>query len=72
MKIWKISQTVNSGYDTYDSAIVAAKNEDDARKMAVGDTRYTWCAPEYVTVELIGTATRGSKSGIILASFNAG
>lgn len=31
MKLWKISQSVNYDYDTYDSAIVAAETEDEAR-----------------------------------------
>lgn len=31
MYIWKISQNVNNDYDTYDSAIVYAETENDAR-----------------------------------------
>ncbi len=31
VKIWRISQTANSGYDTYDAAIVAADSADAAR-----------------------------------------
>ena len=31
MKIYKISQKVNNNYDTYDSAIVCAENEEDAK-----------------------------------------
>jgi len=31
MKLWLISQELNTGYDTYDSAIVAAYKEADAR-----------------------------------------
>ena len=31
MKLWLISQDVNSGYDTYDSAVVAAETEEEAR-----------------------------------------
>lgn len=31
MKLWVISQTANDGYDTYDSAVVAAETEDDAK-----------------------------------------
>jgi hypothetical protein len=30
MKLWLISQDQNGGYDTYDSAVVAADNEIDA------------------------------------------
>ena len=35
MKLFKIWQEVNNGYDTYDSAIVAAESEEDARKSPV-------------------------------------
>ena len=31
MKLYKISQTINDDYDTYDSAVVCAKDEDEAR-----------------------------------------
>ena len=31
MNLYKISQTTNNNYDTYDSAIVAAESEDQAR-----------------------------------------
>lgn len=31
MNIYLISQTENKGYDTYDSAVVVAENEDKAR-----------------------------------------
>lgn len=31
MKLWKISQEVNTDYDTFDSAIVAAETEEAAR-----------------------------------------
>lgn len=33
MKIYRISQNVNNDYDTYDSAIVCAENEEEARKI---------------------------------------
>ena len=36
MKIYKLSQTLNEGYDTYDtydSAVVCAENEEEARKI---------------------------------------
>ena len=32
MKLYLISQDVNDGYDTYDSAVVAAESEQDARE----------------------------------------
>ena len=31
MKLWLISQNENNNYDTYDSAVVAAETEEEAR-----------------------------------------
>jgi hypothetical protein len=80
MKLYKISQTLNRGYDTYDSAIVCAKDEEEARNIHPEDRDWdyppyssTWCnSPDQVTVELIGTAAPGTRQGVMLASFNAG
>ena len=33
MKLWLISQDVNNRWDTYDSAVVAAETEDEARNI---------------------------------------
>ena len=33
MKIYKIWQNVNNDFDTYDSAIVCAENEEEAKKI---------------------------------------
>jgi len=33
MKLWLIAQDQNQNYDTYDSAIVAAETEEDAKQM---------------------------------------
>lgn len=71
MRLWLISQDVNDGYDTYDSAVVAAATEDEARHSDVGSAQ-TWCSPEHVTVKLIGEAAEGIPAGVVLASFNAG
>ena len=35
-------------------------------------TGNTWCTPKYVIVELLGTAQKGLKPGVVCASFNAG
>ena len=45
MKLWHISQDVNSNWDTYDSAVVAAETEEEARctypdNHSIGDTRW--------------------------------
>lgn len=78
MKLYLLSQIENRGYDTYDSAIVAARDDEGARKIHPDprgwkDPYETWAnKPENVSVELIGTAKPGTKPGVILASFNAG
>jgi hypothetical protein len=84
MKIYKIWQTVNNNYGTYDSAIVVADNEEDARMMSpsdIGDIYYdftrniitAWaCKFEQVHCEYIGEAKNGMKKGVVVASFNAG
>ena len=73
MKLYLISQDVNRDYDTYDSAVVAAKNKETARNIPVGGTRSdSWANPEDVKVVLIGTAIKGMAQGTVLASFNAG
>lgn len=76
MNIYLISQDENDGYDTYDSAVVAAPDEATARTI-VPDENWphwgvgTWCSsPDKVKVEYIGTTER--PQGVILASFNAG
>lgn len=40
MKLYLISQNVNNNYDTYDSAVVAANSEDEARAMYPGGDEY--------------------------------
>lgn len=82
MKLWLISQDENPDYDTYDSAVVAAETEEEARltnpdgygKPVDWARKYsTWASgPEHVKVEYIGEAKEGTKAGVICASFNAG
>lgn len=78
LNIYKLSQKQNNDYDTYDSCIVIAGNEEIARNTLpdIYSRRgwgKSWCSsPEYVTVELIGKAVKGSNVGVVLASFNAG
>lgn len=76
MNIYKISQTVNNSYDTYDSAIVIAKTKEDARQISPdgwGGTFPTWAyMPRAVQVECVGKALKGSVTGIVLASYRAG
>ena len=81
MYIYLISQTANTGYDTYDSAVVCAENADEARKIHPSkyysldnteDWSLDWSLPQYVKVKLLGTAEKTMERGIVCASFNAG
>lgn len=72
MKLYLISQDVNDGYDTFDSAVVAAHNEDEAKNTKIGWDGNEWAEPKDVTAKLIGTAIKGTRAGEILTSFNAG
>lgn len=80
LKLWRIWQTENGGYDTYDSAVVVAETEDAARQINPDGEwarpgRYSAWAPEssYVSAMLVGIAVDGFKEGdIICSSFNAG
>lgn len=82
MKLWRISQDTNTGYDTYSDAVVAALTEGEARNIHPGSTDdyfnpewdwvMTWVPPEQVKVLYIGRAALGITQGVICASFHAG
>ena len=88
MNLYKISQDANSQYDTFDSAVVCAENEEIARNINPASLRdedlsslmdwhthpeYQWCeSPDLVKVELIGSAAPEMLQGVICASYNAG
>lgn len=82
MKIYKIYQNVNNDWDTYDSAIVVAETEEEAKSIHPrGDNEITtngkdpyspWCKLDDVKVEYLGIAKDELKKGVIIGSFNAG
>jgi len=74
MNLYRISQEVNKGWDTYSDAIVANHTENAARNTKLGSYgEYgSWARPKDVRVELIGVAVKGVKAGIICSSFHAG
>jgi hypothetical protein len=77
MKLFLISQNENHDYDTYDSAVVCASSESEAKNMHPRDGElrfnYDWCSSvDFVNVQYIGEAAEGMKKGVICASFNAG
>lgn len=87
MKLWLLSQEVNSRWDTFDSCVVAADTEAAARLIhPYGEkeqwdgkvwrssphwTDDTWATPDVVKVTEIGIAADGI-TGVVCASFNAG
>lgn len=81
MNLYKLTQSVNNDYDTYDSAVVAAKTEEDAKFIHPSGRRFItkddyfgdWVKKvEDIKAELIGKAVKGTEAGVIVASFNAG
>ncbi|AQG98640.1 hypothetical protein A9R05_07435 [Burkholderia sp. KK1] len=78
MNLYLIAQEQMTGYDTFDSAVVAAESEDDARLIHPyfrdDDWDITvWCTgPEHVEVKFLGVADPSIPRGVICASFNAG
>lgn len=79
MKLYILTQGDNNNYDTYDSIIVCAENEMDAKTITpyegyeFGKPYASWAnSIDSVKCEEIGTANDQQKRGVILASFNAG
>lgn len=85
MKIYVLRQDQNNSYDTYDSVVVAAEDEESAKRIhpdhTLGDNwkdnwehQDSWCeSPDLVSVEYIGTYEgKETEPHVILASFNAG
>jgi len=83
--LWLISQEENSGYETYDSAVVCAKDSSFAKTIYPGggsihdsDTeihvRHEWVTDEsLVSATKVGLAEASIKEGgVVLSSFNAG
>ena len=65
-------------WDEYDSMVVIAESEDQARAMEPAvrtDVRGLgngMVQPERIRVQLIGRAAPGQDCGVVVASFNAG
>ena len=80
MKLYKLYQTVNNNWDTYDSVVVAAMSIAEAKMIHPENIEWngeyqkwdSWCAVEDVKAEYLGTAKPGTKKGVVLGSFNAG
>ena len=79
--LYLISQNVNNGLETYDSAVVCAESEEEARLTHPNFRKNwdgrptscdTWCNAQDVKVELVGIANDTAEIGVVCASFNAG
>lgn len=82
MNIYVLRQDENDGYDTYDSLVVAAKDEKSASQIHPNDggldpwrsdcSWHPWCSsPDYVSVEYIGIYEgKETEPHIILASLS--
>jgi len=82
MNLYLLSQNENNNYDTFDSCVVCAENEYEARNIMPdfesgkpfepSNSFGTWAfSIEGVEVELIGIAADTVNKGIVIASFNA-
>jgi len=83
MKLYLLSQGVNTGYDSYESCVVCARNEKEAKTISPSPSINQWPSGHNsygtwtddvskITAVEIGTAKRGMKKGVICSSFNAG
>jgi hypothetical protein len=81
LKLYRLTQSENRDWDTYDSCVVAAESPEDAVRIhPEGTDVKEWNAPystwayssEAVRVDYIGKAAVGIPHGVVLASFNAG
>ena len=86
MNLYLLTQNESTGYDTFDSCIVCAETESEAKAIFPDGSEngfemqehlkklgMSWAScPENVRCELIGLAKDAVKKGVIIASFNAG
>lgn len=82
MNLYLISQTIQKGWDTYDSAVVAAPDEETARRihpsgekmLPTEPSQYgSWAHdPADVQAVLLGESKPAIEQGVVLASFIAG
>lgn len=81
MNLYLLTQNVNNDYDTYDSCVVAALNEEDAKTIHPSNkpfevpknNYYDWVdSMDDIKCDLIGVGFSNTERGVILASFNAG
>lgn len=71
-KIYLLERQDEGGYDTYDSLVVCASNEDEAKLIRPDYGSDSWVSADKITVTYIGVADKSIQKGLIHSSFNAG
>ena len=80
MKLYLLEQHENNDYDTYDSCVVCAENENDAKNITPDSREFkdstcngSWVgSKESIKCTELGEANSNQKRGVIISSFNAG
>lgn len=78
MNLYLLSRDDANNYDTYDSIVVCAESEDEARKIHphgrfTSDKYRSWASsPDLVSAKLIGVADLSIEKGVVHTSYNAG
>lgn len=76
MKLWILTRKDSVGYEEYDSFIVLAQDESEARKLAHDQASYSfedwsvWLDTNLCSCEQL--TRKGKKAKIILGSYNGG
>lgn len=77
--LWKLTNPYNTFYDTFDSCVVAAADEESARNISpcINEPKFgkfsKWVnSPKNVIVEKIGVTQKHREGQVIISSFNAG
>jgi len=78
MKLWLLSRTDRVYFEEFDSFVVLAKNEVEARKLAAAfdpkssydPRKHDWTESKYVKCEQVSLRT--AKAQVLLASYNGG
>lgn len=75
MNIYLVTQNFNNTYDTFDSMIIIAKDDEKAKDISILDRKDdpdTWATRNHLKADLLGKAVKGSEEKIVFQSFNAG
>ncbi len=72
MKLWlvQIGEGAKLEYDSYSAFVFASKTKREALSHNPGGVY--WPSQDQLTVTYLGVAKHGTKTGMILGSFNAG